>query len=236
MHAARPLPGNPCAAMIAPSPHMPRTVSYSTGEEIANSITHGLGAAFGVAGLAVLVTLAAIQGDALRVVSFSVYGASLVTLYLFSTCYHGVRAPRLKRFFRVMDHSAIFLFIAGTYTPFTLVSLQGGVGWWLFGVIWGLAATGILLKLFFTGRFGILSTIVYVAMGWCVLVAIKPVVAAIPFGCFLWLLVGGLSYTLGLIFYAAQRLPYNHAVWHVFVMAGSAAHFIAIFLYVLPVR
>jgi hemolysin III len=190
--------------------------------------------ALSVAGLAVLVTLAALKGTAWHIVGCSVYGATLVLLYTASTLYHSVRSPRLKRFFRIIDHASIYLLIAGTYTPFTLVNLRGGWGWTLFGLVWGLAALGILFKVFFVGRFSIASTAVYLLMGWLVVIAIKPLLTLVPSGGILWLLVGGLAYTAGVVFFAWGKLPYNHAVWHVFVLTGSICHYFAVLFYVLP--
>jgi len=210
--------------------------SQTLGEEIANSVTHAMGAMLAIAALALLVTLAALQGDAWRVVSLAIYGATLVILYLVSTMYHAFRGPRIKRLFRTLDHSAIFLLIAGTYTPITLVHLRGGWGWTLFGIIWGLAAGGVVTKIFFTGRLRVLSVVLYVAMGWLVLIALKPILETVPRGLLAWLLAGGVSYTLGLTFYLAKRLPYHHAVWHLFVLGGSVCHFIGMLLYVVPAQ
>ena len=165
-------------------------------EEWANSITHVIGAALGIAGLSALVALAALHGDAWRVVSFSIYGGTLVLLYLASVFYHSARSARVKHLFRIFDHAAIFLLIAGTYTPFTLVSLRGAWGWTLFGLTWGLALAGIVLKIFFVRRFGIASTILYLLMGWIVVIAIKPVIDAISINGLLWLGAGGIAYTL----------------------------------------
>jgi len=209
---------------------------YTLGEEIANSVTHGVGAALGVAALSILVTLAALQGDAWRVVSFSVYGATLVLLYLFSTLYHSFQSEKVKRIFRIFDHAAIYLLIAGSYTPFTLVSLRGAWGWTLFGLIWGLAVVGIIHTIFFIDRFKALSAIVYIGMGWLIVIAFKPIVAAVPFGGIVWMLIGGLAYTLGVVFYAWKKLPYNHAIWHLFVLGGSISHFFGILFYVLPMQ
>jgi len=195
-----------------------------------------MGAMLAIAALALLVTLAALQGDAWRVVSLAIYGATLVILYLVSTMYHAFRGPRIKRLFRTLDHSAIFLLIAGTYTPITLVHLRGGWGWTLFGIIWGLAAGGVVTKIFFTGRLRVLSVVLYVAMGWLVLIALKPILETVPRGLLAWLLAGGVSYTLGLTFYLAKRLPYHHAVWHLFVLGGSVCHFIGMLLYVVPAQ
>ncbi|MBN2307611.1 MAG: hemolysin III family protein [Candidatus Hydrogenedentes bacterium] len=212
----------------------PRLVAYSPGEEVANSVTHGIGAGLSIAGLSVLVSLAAVRGDAWRVVSFSVYGSTLVMLYLASTFYHSFRSPRVKRVLRVIDHASIYLLIAGTYTPFTLVCLRGAWGWSVFGIMWGLALIGVVSKVFLIGRFRILSVAVYVAMGWFVVLVLKPTLAAVPAGGIAWLVAGGCAYTFGVVFYAWKSLPYNHAVWHLFVMAGSISHFFAVLLHVLP--
>jgi hemolysin III len=203
-------------------------------EEVANSITHGVGLALSVIGLGVLIVLACLYGSALHIASCSVYGATLVMLYTASTLYHSFRSPRIKHIFKIIDHCAIYLLIAGTYTPFTLVMLRGGWGWSLFGIIWMLCFVGIIFKLFFVNKFQIISTIVYVLMGWLAIVAIKPMVQMIPAGCILWLVAGGLFYTIGVLFFAWHKIPYNHAIWHVFVVAGSVCHFFAVMLYVLP--
>jgi hemolysin III len=207
---------------------------HPKGEEIANSIIHGIGAGLAAAALAVLVTFASIGGDAWRVVSFSIYGATLILLYLASTFYHGFRAAKLKNLFRIFDHSAIYLLIAGTYTPFMLVTLRGGWGWSLFGVTWGLAAFGIVMTVLLMKRFKLISVLAYVGMGWLIVIAFRPLVAALPLGGIVWLFSGGAAYTLGLIFYASKRIPFNHAIWHLFVLSGSICHFFAILLYVLP--
>jgi len=209
---------------------------YTFKEEIANSVTHGIGTALSIAGLIVLVSFAAIKGDAWRVVSFSVYGGTMVVLYLISAIYHGFRGPKVKHVFHVLDHAAIYLLIAGTYTPFALVNLRGGWGWSLFGIIWGLAAAGILFKVFWFGRLHILSIAIYLIMGWFVIIAIKPILVNIPIGGLIWLLVGGCAYTFGIAFYVWKKLPYHHAIWHLFVMAGSICHFFAMLFYILPVR
>jgi hemolysin III len=206
---------------------------YTTGEEFANSLIHGIGAALSVAALAVLVTFSALAGDPWRVVSFSIYGVSLVALYLASTFYHAFRSPRLKRIFRVFDHVAIFLLIAGTYTPISLVSLGGGWGWTLFGLIWGLAVFGIVLEVFFMDRVRWLTMVTYLGMGWLVVIAGKPVVEALELGALIWMGAGGLFYTGGVVFYLWKKLPYNHAIWHLFVLGGSVCHFFAFLLYVL---
>jgi hemolysin III len=205
-------------------------------EEIANAVTHGIGLLLSVAGFVVLLVLAALRGTAWHIVACSIYGATLICLYAASTLYHAVISPRIKRALRIFDHSAIFLLIAGTYTPFVLINLRGPWGWSLFGVIWGLALAGILFKFWFVGRFGFLSTAVYIAMGWLVVIAAKPVVAHVPFTALVWLLAGGLAYTAGVIFYASRRIPYSHAIWHLFVLAGSTCHYFAILSTVIPPR
>jgi hemolysin III len=209
------------------------THRYRLGEEIANAVTHGVGALLAVAGLAVLVTIAAVRGTAWHVVGCSVYGSTLVLLYTASTLYHSIPNARAKRALRILDHSAIFLLIAGTYTPFTLVNLRGPWGWSLFGVVWGLALLGILLQ---TGRrrHPVAAVALYVAMGWAVVVAIRPLLHAIPRGGLALLVSGGLAYTVGIVFYASKRIPYAHSVWHGFVLLGSALHFFAILMFVVP--
>ena len=212
-----------------PTPHV-----ETPAEEVASSITHALGGLLAVAALTLLVVLAARDGDPRRVVSVSVYGATLVLLYVASTAYHLVRPPRAKRVMRIVDHASIYLLIAGTYTPVTLVTLGGGWGWSLFAVTWGLAAAGVTLKLFYVDRYEGLSTALYVAMGWVVLVAFKPLLASLPAGGVAWLIGGGLAYTAGVTFFVWDRLPFNHAIWHLFVIAGSVCHFFCILFYVLP--
>jgi len=205
-------------------------------EEIANSITHGIGFLLSVAGLAVLVASASIESDPWKVVSFSVYGTSLVILYLASTFYHSFQSPRLKHAFRIMDHCAIYFLIAGTYTPFTLLNMRGAWGWTLFGVIWGLAAIGIADKAFHVDRFPVLTPLIYIAMGWLGVIAIRPSLELIPPGGVALLVAGGVTYTVGVIFYALERLPYNHAVWHLFVLGASACHFFAVLFYAVSLR
>jgi hemolysin III len=208
--------------------------SYSTKEDLANSVTHGIGTVLSLIGLALLVILATKSGDVWRVVSFSVYGSSLVILYLSSTLYHGIQKPHIKRLLRVLDHSTIYLLIAGSYTPFLLVSMRGAWGWSLFGVVWGLALLGIVFKVFFIGRFEALATAAYVLMGWLVVIAFNEMTNSVPPGGITLLVAGGLTYTLGVVFYAWKKLPFNHAIWHLFVLGGSACHFFAVLYYVLP--
>jgi hemolysin III len=207
---------------------------WKLGEAIANSVTHGIGALLSVIGLIVLVVLAALRGGPRLIVSVSVYGATLCLLYLISTLYHAIPAPRARRVFRVLDHASIYLLIAGSYTPFTLVLLRGSWGWTLFGLVWGIAVIGVVFKAFATGRFGILSGCLYIAMGWLVVIAIKPLLLVLPLSGFIWLMAGGLFYTGGMAFFAKDRVPYFHMIWHLFVLAGSVCHFVAILRYVLP--
>ncbi|MBA4138412.1 MAG: hemolysin D [Opitutus sp.] len=203
-------------------------------EEAANRLTHGFGALLSLAGLVLMVVYSALHGDAWIVTSTAIYGASLVILYSASTLYHSVTSERWRRLCQKLDHAAIYLLIAGTYTPFTLGPLRGSWGWTLFGIVWGLAVVGVVLKLFFAGKFDVVSTLAYLAMGWLVIIALKPLIAALPPGA-LWLLVsGGLCYSLGTIFYLWEKLPFNHAVWHVWVLAGSVCHWVAIFGYLVP--
>jgi hemolysin III len=203
-------------------------------EEIANAVTHGIGALASAAAGAVLITLAAQSGTRLQTISAIVFGVSLLLLYTASTLYHAIPSKAAKRRLKVFDHCAIYMLIAGTYTPFALIGLRGPVGWWLFGVAWGLAAFGIAFKLFFTGRFKLFSTLVYIGMGWMSLFAIQPMMVNIPLASLLWLLAGGVAYTAGTLFYHNERLRYSHAVWHLFVLAGSACHYIAVISQVVP--
>jgi hemolysin III len=207
---------------------------YSLREDFANSITHGAGIILSIVGMCVLIALASIYGNAWHVVSCTIYGSTLVFLYTASTLYHSIQLDKAKSVFRVLDHATIFLLIAGTYTPFTLVNLRGPWGWSLFGVIWGLAVIGILFQTTMLRKGAMVSVAFYVAMGWVVLVAIKPMLSFVDTGGLVLLLLGGVAYTLGVVFYAWRQMPYNHAVWHVFVLAGSAFHFFAILLYVIP--
>ncbi|MBL0162804.1 MAG: hemolysin III family protein [Xanthomonadales bacterium] len=206
---------------------------YTRGEEIASSLSHALGIVLGIAGLAVLAAFAALHGGAWRIVSVSIYGATLILLFTASTLYHAVPNPGAKPLLRLLDHSAIFLLIAGTYTPFALISLRGPWGWSLFAIVWTLAIIGIALELRHV-RNRVAAALLYLGMGWVGVFAIKPMIANIEPGG-LWLLLGGgLCYTLGVPFYLWKRLPYNHALWHVFVLAGSVLQFFSILLYVLP--
>ncbi len=207
---------------------------YSLGEEIAHAITHGLGAVASIAGLAVLVGFSMLYGDRWHVISCSIFGATLIFLYLASALYHSITHVRAKEILQVIDHSAIYLLIAGTYTPFLLVTFRESFGIPMLIAIWALALTGVGFKLFFTGRFEKTSTAIYLGMGWIVLLIIRPFIEMVPSGG-LWLMVlGGLAYSGGVVFFVWERLPYNHAIWHGFVLAGSVLHYFAILFYVIP--
>ena len=197
-----------------------------------NSISHLVGAALALAGLVVLVVVASRDGDTRRIVSFSVYGTTLFLLYLISTLYHGLPG-RAKHVFRILDHQAIYLLIAGSYTPFTLVTLNGAVGWWMFGAIWGLAVLGLVLDALPRRGARVLPFVIYFVMGWMILLALDPLLETLPLAGFWWLLAGGIFYTSGIVFFALdRRYPWMHGVWHLFVLAGSASHFVAILFYV----
>ena len=199
--------------------------------EFFNSITHLVGAVLALMGVTVLVTLSGVEGGATRIISFTVYGVTLFLLYLSSTLYHSLRG-RAKSILRVIDHHAIYLLIAGTYTPFTLLALQGETGWWLFGAVWGLASCGIIMDTVRGGGGGLWSVMIYLLMGWLILLALDDIMAALPLAGFVWLVTGGIFYTLGVIFYLLdQRWPWCHGIWHLFVLAGSASHYFAILLY-----
>ena len=207
---------------------------YTAGEEIANSLTHALGIVLAIAGLAVMTAFASLYGDVWHIVTCSIFGTTLILLYTSSTLYHSIQDVRAKEFLRALDHSAIFLLIAGTYTPFMLVSLRGPWGWSLFTVIWALAIFGIALRLFLRGRLHGVVVALYVAMGWAVVVAVQPMLEKVAVGGLLLLAGGGLAYTAGVIFYKWRSLKYHHAIWHGFVLLGSALHFFAVLFYVIP--
>jgi len=204
---------------------IPLSPQQSRKEEIANAITHGIGVGLAIAALVILVVYAARISDTWKVVSFSIYGATMILLFLSSTLYHSFPQPYLKRFFRILDHSSIFLLIAGTYTPVTIGTMRGGWGWTLFGIIWGLTILGIILKIFAMSKFKWLSIVVYMLMGWIIIIALKPLLRTVSTEFLIWILSGGLAYSLGIIFYTARRLTFHHAIWHLFVLAGSICHF-----------
>lgn len=205
---------------------------YSPAEERINVWSHGLGVLLSLVGLVMLVLRAISFGDVWRIVSFSIFGVSMVLLYTASTVYHNSKIPSVRAKLNVFDHASIFVLIAGSYTPFTLVTLHGWVGWTIFGIAWGAALTGITLKLFFIGKYKLLSTIMYVVMGWIIVFAISPLMKNMSPEGLSWLLAGGISYTVGAVLYSLKGMKYNHAVFHVFVLMGTICHFITIYRYV----
>jgi hemolysin III len=207
---------------------------YSLGEEIFHGVTHGVGVVLSIAGLAVLVAFASLRGTATHVLGCSVFGACLVLLYTASTLYHSIPSRQAKRVLQVLDHSGIYLLIAGTYTPFALVTLGGALGWSLFGVLWTLAVAGIVTRAALPRVARRFSLVLYLAMGWAALPVAGPLFSGLGAGGVLLVVLGGLAYTGGVVFYGLQRLPYNHAVWHLLVLAGSALHFFGVLLYVIP--
>lgn len=202
---------------------------YTLGEEIFNSVTHGMGSLLSIAGTVVLIVFSAINSDAFAVVSSAVYGASLIILYTMSTLYHSITNEKAKKFFRIMDHNTIFFLIAGTYTPYTLAVLRSPLGWVLFGVVWGAAAIGIVLNSIDLEKFSKISVVCYIAMGWVIIIAVKPLMSSMPFISFALLVAGGIFYTIGVIFYAIKKVKYFHSVWHIFTVIGSALHYFSVF-------
>jgi hemolysin III len=205
-------------------------------EEIANSFTHGIGLILSLAGLAVLIFLAWTKGDKSHIIGCSIYGATLVLVYAASTLYHGVQNPRIKHIFRLFDHAAIYLVIAGTYTPFTLISLRGFWGWTLLVLVWSLSLFGIAFKIAFVNRYKGVSMALYLVIGWLAVIAAKPIITSIPLGCLVLIMGGGAAYMTGLVFFAWERLPFSHTIWHIFVIVGSVCHYCAVVFYVLPVK
>jgi len=205
---------------------------YDAKEEKLNIWSHFIGLILSIIAATVLVVKTSLYEDVWHIVSFSIYGGSMVLLYLASTLYHSAKAPKIRHRLNIFDHAAIYVLIAGTYTPFTLVTLKGTMGWVVFGIIWSAALIGVVLKLFFIGKYDKLSTIMYVVMGWVMLIAIKPLVENLSKEGLFWLALGGVSYTIGAIYYSRDKMPYNHAVFHVFVLLGSFFHFVSIFFYV----
>lgn len=209
-------------------------IIYSEQEELANRLTHGAAALFSLVGLVVLLVAASRTGDPYRIVSSAIFCGMLSLFYVVSTLYHTIRNPKARYVFRVLDHAGIFLVIAGSYTPFTLVSLREGSGWVLFGVVWGIAVAGVIFKSFMTHRLKFLAPILYIAMGWLIVIDFDSLLSTVARQGIFWLVAGGLFYTVGIIFYAIDRIPYNHAIWHVFVIAGSVCHYLAVLWYVVP--
>jgi len=207
---------------------------YSSVEEKTNIISHAIGFILGIVALVLLVTYASLYGNVWHIVSFSIFGTSLIILFAASTFYHSAKKPELRSRLRILDHASIYILIAGTYTPFTLVTLNGPIGWSIFGTAWGLALTGIILKLFFTGKYKLISTLMYIFMGWIIVFAIKPVINNLSLEGLLWLFAGGTAYTIGAILYSIKKIKFNHAIFHMFVLIGSSCHFVSVFFYVLP--
>jgi len=202
-------------------------------EEILNAVTHGVGTAMAVVALVGMLLLYYDEGT-WHVTSCIIYGISLILLYLASTLYHSFTNEKLKSIFKFIDHAAIYILIAGNYTPFTLIPLHGEVGWTIFGIVWSLAAAGIVFQIFCVKKFKLLGTLCYLAMGWFAVVMIRPLLGLLPIEAIYWMIAGGVFYTVGAVFYLVKKIPYNHAIWHLFVLAGSIAHFVAIFKFVLP--
>jgi hemolysin III len=209
-------------------------ITYTDGEELANRLTHGVAAILSVIGLVVMTHVANRSGDPYRIVSATIFCGTLSLFYMISTLYHTFRGPKVRYVFRILDHAGIFLVIAGTYTPFTLVSLRQGHGWALFWVVWVLALSGAVFKSFMTHRLALLAPVFYLGLGWLIVVDLGELVNSVSMNGVAWLLAGGLFYTFGIIFYAINRIPYHHAIWHVFVIAGSGCHYLAVLWYVLP--
>jgi len=210
------------------------TNHYSPLEEKTNIISHAIGLVFSIVALLLMLVRASGTGSILAIVSAGIFGISLIALYAASTMYHSAKDPKVRARLRINDHATIYILIAGTYTPFTLVTLNGWVGWTIFGVSWGMAITGVTLKLFFTGRFNVVSTLMYVFMGWIIIFAVKPLVNSFsPEGLF-WLVAGGVAYTVGAVIYSIEKIQFNHAIFHLFVLLGSICHFISVYFYVLP--
>jgi hemolysin III len=206
---------------------------YNSTEEKLNVITHGIGLVLSIVALILLILHANEMGTSRHIVSFTIFGTSLILLYSASTFYHYSQTPRIRHKLNILDHASIYVLIAGTYTPFTLITLKGPLGWTIFGITWGIALVGVLLKLFYTGKYDKISTIAYVSMGWIIIFAVKPLIANLPLNGLYWLLAGGIFYTIGAILYSIKKIKYNHAIFHVFVLLGSFSHFMAIYFYVL---
>ncbi len=207
---------------------------YSQGEEKFNVISHTIGIILSIVALVFLVMHASLHGDAWHIVTFSIFGVSLILLYTASTLYHSAKKPELRKKLQIFDHAAVYVLIAGSYTPFTLVSLHGTIGWIIFGISWGLALGGIIIKFFFTGKYDLILTIMYVLMGWIIVFALKPLINNLAIEGVLLLFAGGISYTVGALIYRIKKIKFNHAIFHIFVLLGSMCHFIAVYFYVLP--
>lgn len=210
--------------------NVPLPSNVSLGEEIANSITHGIGVLLSLAGLTLLVVRAAGNGDVWGIVGFSIFGLSAVNLYAASTLYHALTGPHAKRVFRILDHTSIYILIAGTYTPVTLTAMRGPWGWTVFGIVWGIAILGVLFEIFLMGRFKKISLVLYISLGWIIVIAWRPMTRMVSVDFIQWLVLGGVSYTAGTVFYAWKKLPFSHAVWHLFVLGGTTLHFFGMYL------
>tara|TARA_R110000822_G_scaffold159476_19_gene299406 strand:- start:40803 stop:41459 length:657 start_codon:yes stop_codon:yes gene_type:complete len=208
--------------------------SYSPMEEKFNIISHAIGFVLSVIALFLLIQHAVLNGGGLHIVSFSIYGVSLIVLYAASTLYHSAKSPELRSRLRVFDHASIYVLIAGTYTPFALITLNGKLGWLIFSLSWGLASVGVVLKLFFTGKYKLISTLMYIFMGWMIVLFINPLMDALSINGLIWLVAGGISYTVGAVIYSIKTIQFNHAIFHAFVLVGSFTHFISVFFHVLP--
>jgi len=215
---------------------MATTHTYTKGEEIANAITHGIGALLSIAALVILIVFSSLYGNAWHVVSFTLYGTTMFLLYMSSTLVHSFPEGKAKYVFEIFDHSSIYLFIAGTYTPFLFVVVKGALGWTLFGIVWGIAIGGTIFKSFFVRKYLFTSTILYVLMGWMIVFAWDSISTKLPYNALLLLVIGGVLYTFGAVFYVWRGFKYHHAVWHLFVLAGTILHFFTVLLYVLPLK
>lgn len=207
--------------------------TFTKKEEIAHAITHGIGALLSIVGLVLLITFASLEGNPWVIVSVTVFGTTMLLMYMASTIVHSLPTGKWKDIFQIFDHASIYLFIAGTYTPFLLVSLRSDIGWVLFGIIWGIALIGVIFKIFFVKKFIVLSTLFYIFMGWLIVIAWEPLTMALDGAALNLLMIGGIFYTVGAVFFIWRRIPYHHAIWHLFVLAGSTFHFFSIFYYVI---
>ena len=206
---------------------------YSPREEMTNIISHAVGLVLSIVALLLMLIRASASGSTLHIVSAAIFGFSLIALYAASTLYHSAKNPKVRSRLRINDHATIYVLIAGTYTPFTLITLNGWVGWTIFGVSWGMAIAGVVLKLFFTGKYNVLSTLMYVFMGWIIIFAVKPLINSLSSEGLFWLVAGGVAYTTGAVIYSIKKIKFNHAIFHLFVLLGSICHFISVYFYVL---
>ncbi len=207
---------------------------YSPLEEKTNIISHAIGLVLSIVALVLMLIRASMYGNGWHIVSVSIFGASLIALYAASTFYHCATDPKLRKRLRIIDHATIYVLIAGTYTPFTLITLNGSTGWMIFGASWAMATIGITLKVFFTGKYNVISTLMYVFMGWIIVFAITPLINSLSAGGLFWLFTGGVAYTTGAILYSIKKIKFNHAIFHIFVLLGSFCHFVSVYFYVLP--